>query len=151
MRLYVPAELLNEPLPAADPLNHPQLVALCEEVLRETQPPATTKDEVISFLERKSSSAPQMGHVARALGYSERGLRRSLERSGTTFRELTNEIRHQRAREMLATTARPIKTIADELGFDTPSNFSRSFKRLTGTSPSAFRRRAQHEPVVREE
>jgi AraC-like DNA-binding protein len=152
IRLYLPAQLLNTRLPAADPLNHPQLLALCEDALRETQPPATTKDEVMSFLERRAKSAPTMAHVARALGYSERGLRRSLERSGTTFRALTNEMRHQRARDMLATTTRPIKSIADERGFDTPSNFSRSFKRSTGTSPSTFRRRAQHAPpAVREE
>ncbi|MDX2032145.1 MAG: helix-turn-helix transcriptional regulator [Blastocatellia bacterium] len=55
------------------------------------------------------------------------------------FLKLTNEIRERRARGMLANTDIPIKTIARDLGFDTPSNFARSFKRWTGASPSAFR------------
>ncbi|NJK33418.1 MAG: AraC family transcriptional regulator [Deltaproteobacteria bacterium] len=43
----------------------------------------------------------------------------------------------------------PIKTIAHTLGFDTPSNFTRSFKHWTGTSPSAFRRHAHTDAAGR--
>ncbi|MDX2093065.1 MAG: helix-turn-helix domain-containing protein [Kofleriaceae bacterium] len=139
IRLFFPQALLTRSLPGADPLNHPRLVALCEEVARRTRVEPTLVSQVVSFLEREQNLALSISQVARALGYSERGLRRHLVRSGTTFRTLTNELRERRARELLYNPAIPIKTIAHELGFDTSSNFTRSFKRWTGHSPSAFR------------
>ncbi|UFP95179.1 AraC family transcriptional regulator [Gloeobacter morelensis] len=139
IRLFLADVLLTRALPGADPLNHPRLLALCEQVAERARVETTPFSEVTSFLQEGQNLALPISQVAAALGYSERSLRRHLERSGTTFRKLTSEIREQRARGMLANTAIPIKTIAHDLGFDTPSNFARSFKRWAGTSPSAFR------------
>jgi AraC-like DNA-binding protein len=139
IRLVLPEMLLPNNLPGADPLNHRRLMVLCEEVAARASGETTPLKQVATFLQDKRNLALPIAQVASALGYSERGLRRQLERSGTTFRTLTNDIRAQRARTMLANPAIPIKTIADDLGFDTPSNFARSFKRWTGASPSAFR------------
>ena len=140
IRLFLPEVLLSRPLPGADPLNHRRLLALCDEVARRESDATTHVGQVASFLQKGHNLTLAISDVAAALGYSERGLRRHLERAGTTYRTLTNEIRERRARAMLANQAIPIKTIADDLGFDTPSNFARSFKRWTGTSPAAFRR-----------
>lgn len=140
IRLFLPDALLTRALPGADPLNHRRLLALCDEVAQRENAATTPVGQVAAFLQNGQNLALPISEVAAALGYSERGLRRQLERAGTTFRELTNEIRERRARAMLANKAIPIKTIADDLGFDTPSNFARSFKRWTGTSPLAFRR-----------
>ena len=139
LRLFLADELLTRPLPGEDPLNHPRLLALCEQVAERARVETTPLGKVFSFLQEGQNLALPVSAVAAALGFSERGLRRSLERSGTTFRKLTNEIRERKALGMLANPAIPIKTIADDLGFDTPSNFAKSFKRWTGTSPSAFR------------
>ena len=139
IRLYLPEELLARTLPGADPLNHRRLSVLCEEVAERTRGQTTPLGQVVSFLEEKQNLALPLAQVAAELGYSERGLRRQLERSGTSFRTLTNKIRERRARAMLGNPAIPIKTIADDLGFDTPSNFARSFKRWTGIAPSDFR------------
>lgn len=35
----------------------------------------------------------------------------------------------------------PVKGVAATLGFESPSNFARSFKRWTGLTPNAFRER----------
>lgn len=145
IRLFFADTLLPQPLPGEDPLNHPRLVALCEHVTQRAVAATTPVGKVTSFLQEGRNFALPISAVAEALRYSERGLRRHLERSGTTFLKLTNEIREQRARGMLANTGIPIKTIAHDLGFDTPSNFARSFKRWTGTSPSAFRHAANTE------
>lgn len=149
VRLFLPDALLDRALPGADPLNHPRLLSLCEELAERMGVEPTLVGEVVSFLKQQKNLALPGSEVATALGYSERGLRRHLERAGTTLRKLTNEIRERRAQDMLANTAVPIKLIAHELGFDTPSNFTRSFKRWTGTSPSAFRRGARVEGLVR--
>jgi AraC-like DNA-binding protein len=140
VRLFLPELLLTKALPGGDPLNHPRLVALCEEAAQRARIEPTVVSEVVSFLEREQNLMQPLAHVATALGYSERGLRRHLERSGTSFRTLINDIRERKACQMLANTTIPIKTISHELGFDTPSNFTRSFKRWKGTSPSSFRR-----------
>lgn len=146
IRLFLPARLLSQALPGADPLNHRLLLSLCDEIAERERAEATRPGQVALFLQEAQNLTLSMSQVAAALGYSERGLRRHLERSGTTFRELRTQIREQRARSMLANTAMPIKAIAYELGFDTPSNFARSFIRWTGTSPSAFRLAASSSP-----
>lgn len=139
IRLFLPEVLLNRALPGADPLNHPRLLALCEELAQRESGAATKVGPLATFLQKGENLALPIAKVAAALGYSERGLRRHLERAGTSFRTLTNEIRERRARAMLANQAIPIKTIAHDLGFDSPSNFARTFKRWTGSPPSAFR------------
>jgi AraC-like DNA-binding protein len=138
-RLFFSARHLDLRLPAEDPINHAKLVSLCEGFAREAMAQATPVSQIKALLEKERYLDAPLAAVADALGYSERGLRRQLERSGTSFRKLMDEARAQRARDLLATTAMPIQAIAFELGFETASNFGRSFKRWTGTTPKDFR------------
>ncbi len=46
------------------------------------------------------------------------------------------------ARALLHVPGLPIKVIAARLGYDDPLYFSKSFKRITGESPTAYRDRA---------
>lgn len=73
--------------------------------------------------------------VARRIGQSERTLRRHLEREGRTFRALVDEVRRERARELIEERRLSHKEIAFLLGFSEPSAFSRAFKRWTGVAP----------------
>lgn len=47
----------------------------------------------------------------------------------------------ERAAALLANTAMPVKEVSFQVGFDDPSQFSRVFKRLNGSSPSEYRSR----------
>jgi AraC-like DNA-binding protein len=138
-RLIFSAEQLHRPLPAHDPVNHTRLTALCEAFAREAVIQARAVGQVLAYLEREKTLAASLSEVAQALGYSERSLRRQLERAGTSYRKLIDQARAQRARVLLGSTDQPIQTIAFDLGFDTASNFARSFKRWTGVTPKAFR------------
>jgi len=138
-RLFIHETLLNQPLPGADPISHPQLLALCDQFSARTDPEASPASEVLEFLERGDNLHASLSQAAAALGYSERGLRRRLEGAGTSFRKLSEHVRARRARELLTRTAQPIHVIAQGLGYDSASNFARGFKRWTGLSPSAFR------------
>jgi len=140
-RLYVSDGLLSQPLPGSDPINHARLTGICEKLASEAifEPPLVA--EVLALLEARDTVDVSVEDVARTLGYSERALRRQLARLGTSYREVLDGFRSRRGRELLASTALPIKAIAHELGFDSPSNFARSFKRWTGTTPKAFRER----------
>ena len=58
---------------------------------------------------------------------------------GTSPMAYLNELRMQRARELLDLTGRSVKEVAGEVGFEDPLYFSRAFKAITGQSPSAYR------------
>lgn len=138
-RIVFPAELLDEALPGADPINHRRLLEVCEKFAAEAGYDHTPACEVLAFLEKDGNIGASLTQAAAALGYSERSLRRQLEKMDTSYRRLCDQVREHRARDLLANTAQPIQTIAHDLGYDTPSNFARSFKRWTGASPRAFR------------
>lgn len=142
-RIIFPNDLLARPLPGDDPINHSRLLGLCEQFAAEMVFETTAETQVIALLDSTPSLALPLAEIAAELGYSERGLRRQLDRSGTSYRKLVDQIREQRARDLLAGSTQPIKAIAAVLGFESSSNFSRSFKRWTGLTPKAFRDRTQ--------
>ena len=76
--------------------------------------------------------------IARRLGISARTLRRHLEQENNTLRALVDDVRRERADELLA-AGTPIKEIAFALGFSEPSAFSRAYKRWTGHAPKIAR------------
>jgi len=138
-RLIFPSELLTHPLPGGDPINHQRLLQLCEKFAADAEYETTLASRVLSFLETDGNLGTSLSLAASKLGYSERSMRRQLERTGTSYRILTDQVRERRAKELLTGTARSIQDIAYYLGYEAPSNFARSFKRWTGTSPMEFR------------
>ena len=141
-QIVFPEDLLARPLPGADPINHARLLGLCEQFAEEMAFETTPVTQVMAILEDAQSLTVSLSDVAAALGYSDRGLRRQLERSGTSYRKLLDQVREQRARALLSAGTQPIKAIAGALGFESSSNFARSFKRWTGHTPKAFREQA---------
>jgi len=57
-----------------------------------------------------------------------------------TFVQFLNEYRVAHACDLISTQSNSIMDIAFECGFVNLSNFNRAFKKITGKSPSAFRR-----------
>ncbi|MEL7471642.1 MAG: AraC family transcriptional regulator, partial [Pseudomonadota bacterium] len=143
--IIFPEDLLDRSLPGADPINHARFLGLCEQFAAEMAFETTPVTQVMAILEGAQSLTVSLSDVAAELGYSERGLRRQLERSGTSYRKLVDQVREQRARNILSGSTQPIKAIAGVLGFESSSNFARSFKRWTGLTPKAFREQAQHQ------
>lgn len=142
-RIIVPADLLDEALPGSDPINHARLVLFCEQSSELVEDRTNPTVRVKAFLETQEHLNAPLASVARETGYSERGLRRQLEQAGTSFRALKDEMRRTHAEDLLLNTDCSIQSIAFDLGFDSASNFSRSFKRWTGYSPKNFRETAR--------
>jgi len=138
-RIVFAADLLPSPLPGTDPLNHRYLTSICERMVKQAGFENTLAHQVQEFLEEGSNLGASLAQTAGAFGLSERSLRRQLEQNGTSFRRLMRDARERYARKQLLTSDKSIQAIAFELGFDTASNFSRSFKQWTGVTPSAFR------------
>ncbi len=89
--------------------------------------------------------------LAEQLHVSSRTLHRQLQEEGASLVALKDESRKQRAMELLTRTGRPIKQVAQAVGFSNEKSFSRAFKSWTGQSPGTFREagpKVVHVPAV---
>lgn len=57
----------------------------------------------------------------------------------TTFFEFVNQYRVERSKEMLNNKFLRVTDVAFECGFNSPQSFNRTFKRMTGMSPTEYR------------
>lgn len=80
--------------------------------------------------------------VARSMRLSERSVQRYLQQDGTTYAEVLNGVRRQRAEAALRDTTASIAAVAHSLGYSDQSAFHRAFTRWTATTPGAFRKAA---------
>lgn len=58
---------------------------------------------------------------------------------GKSFPQLLNERRIEDAKRLLAQTDAPVRTVAEEVGFNSLATFNRVFKEISGTNPGAYR------------
>jgi len=92
------------------------------------------------LLERDFAIAHDVAHYAHALRYSSRTLARATHTAtGQTPKQAVQDRLTLEARRLLAHTNLPISTIAAQLGFRDPSNFSTFFIRQSEHTPTAFR------------
>ena len=80
--------------------------------------------------------------LAAWLNMSARTLHRQLQEEGASLQQLKDSVREQRARTLLLRTRKPLKQIANEVGFSNEKSFIRAFKTWTGQAPEAFRHNA---------
>jgi two-component system, response regulator YesN len=66
-------------------------------------------------------------------------------KSGFSFTSFQMEVRFQRARQLLEVPAVTIRSIALEVGYPNPANFSRLFKQKMGVPPRIYRK--NHGPM----
>lgn len=78
--------------------------------------------------------------LAKSVGLSVRTLhRRCLERLRTTPAKLIEKYRIEHARTLLETTTLPVKVLAAECGFGSPTHLTRAFEREIGMTPREYR------------
>jgi AraC-like DNA-binding protein len=68
-------------------------------------------------------------------------LKRKLAALGTSYSAILDETRRQRALLLLEDRGLPLAEIAGRLGYTELPNFTRAFRKWTGTTPAAYRRR----------
>ena len=69
--------------------------------------------------------------------------KRFRERVGQSMFEYLTALRMQRAREMLHRTTYSVYEVANRVGYDSDLAFTKTFKKITGTTPTRFRKAAQ--------
>lgn len=103
-------------------------------------------DRFKALVEQHSRQHWNMGDYARELGCTTRTLSRTTAQAlGMSPLEYVNRRLAADARRLLNFSNANVSQIAEELGFDDPSYFSRFYQRMTGRRPSAERQRGQLE------
>jgi AraC-like DNA-binding protein len=87
---------------------------------------------------------PSFEELAARLYMTTSTLRRRLEAGGTSYQNIKDEARRERAIEQLQLNRKSNAEIAEELGFGDPSTFYRAFRKWTGATPNAFRRQVRN-------
>jgi AraC-like DNA-binding protein len=78
--------------------------------------------------------------VAALLNTSARTLHRQLKEEGASLQGLKDEIRFERAKELLHRSGMPVKQVAAAAGFRNEKSFIRAFRAWTGSNPGAFKK-----------
>lgn len=139
-RIFMPKSLLSSPLRQSDSHLYEIIIkAASEELDRFGQlesPLTRIANAVATNLSHGECTLP---HISAKLGMSQRAVQRLLEKEGTSFRKLSEEIRRSAAERYLRGTDLPMKEIAYLIGFSELSTFSRAVKSWFGMSPRKFR------------
>ena len=86
--------------------------------------------------------------LAALLHTSARSLHRQLKDEGATLQALKDEVRRERAMDLLQRSSKPVKQVAEAAGFQNEKSFIRAFKGWTGMTPGEWRGRSEPaEPV----
>jgi AraC-like DNA-binding protein len=129
----------DKPLKTADLLSHRQVLNFLEYSRTRNRESAEIIESVERVLRQKISEQPHVGEIARELCMSERTLRRRLADCGVSFQAMLDQLRKNRALELLANPQLSVEQIAFAVGFTDPHNFRRAFRRWTGKTPGTLR------------
>ncbi|PDH28499.1 MAG: hypothetical protein CNE95_06460 [Puniceicoccaceae bacterium MED-G30] len=91
---------------------------------------------------KATNTIPSYLLMAEMNGISHRSLSRKLNKEGLNYRNLVLRTRIQLSKEYLKTGNEKIETIANQIGYPRCSSFVRSFQKLTGSTPTQYRKMA---------
>lgn len=100
-------------------------------------------EKINALLENPQNSSMSVTDLSKQVGLSLNYVSASFHRhTGRTLHQVIQEKRIERARQFLTDPSMPIKEIAILLGYADSQHFNHAFRRLVGTSPSAFRQQS---------
>jgi AraC-like DNA-binding protein len=139
-RAIFPASYLDKPLVMADPQAARLAREQCKRALGAVSGNASrcsrlvrdlVFDEVLGFSD--------MDDIAHKLNVSRRTLQRQLSDEGASFSGIIEELRQEKAVQLLRQNQLSIAAIAEYLGYTDAANFNRAFKRWKKQSASQYR------------
>lgn len=138
--MAIDAAVLDKPLPMAAPQVVEQIEERLEALRRRPVPGAGWGEYIAMLLREAQGRQVTLDEIARRMNISERTIDRHLKKETLQFRDLSQQVRFERARELLAQRGTSVARVAQQLGFTDSANFSRAFRRHAGKTPSAFQR-----------
>jgi len=141
--VLVDPEIASQPIVGADEA----LLHILEQHAQLLLEQSPGEDELYSRVEQAVAQSlhggqPRVTQVARGLGMGERTLQRRLSERGLTFNDVVDQVRERLARQNVARDGVTLTEVAFLLGYSESSAFIRAFRRWTGETPRAYRKRA---------
>lgn len=130
---------LEQPLPLADRVTHQAMAERCRKQNTEFTGREAWLGRIRQLLAAQLHAAPGLDGLAQQMNCSARTLRRHLHHVGCSYQELLDELRFERAKQLLGQVELPIYRIAEQLGFSETASFRHAFVRWSGVAPSQFR------------
>lgn len=129
---------LNESRPAGSPAICNALAAALKNYATQT-----TRESVLEAVANtvlaNLAQTPGLDEIAEQLHITSRTLHRTLQREGWSFNAIVEIHRRYVAHDLLTTGQLPVSEVAERLGYNEVSNFSRAFRRWYGVSPTDVR------------
>ncbi len=147
-RLVFPSEVFDRPIVHRSSAPMPSLNDIAADQLDRFERAYDRVNNLVDKLrdyvrQRLGASTVDQKTAARDLAMSTRTLHRKLQQNNRSFRDVTDEVRAQKARELLADPDYTIQQVAQALGYKQASSFHRAFKRWTNQTPGQARRELQ--------
>lgn len=125
----------------ANPLLAPLVDRYIKSMLGELPPAGSLVARLVELIDRRlENGPPTVAEVAAEVAMSPRSLQRQLRNEGTTLTGLIDGARRAKASALIEAGV-PIIEVTYLLGYADQAVFHRAFKRWTGDTPAAYRRR----------
>ncbi len=139
VRISLDAALLDTPLAMANPRAAKAAEDRCKAMLRQTYARRRWSEWCRMMVRESADSQPTLEQLAGFVNISARTLARYLDAEGTSFRDLSLQVRMESARRLLADGDLSVTQIAYRLGYSEVASFVRSFRAQTGRTPGSIR------------
>jgi len=147
LRIHLPQGLLQQPCLGADADACAQALRDCEHQLDRQQRGGSMSERIKLRLLRCEPPYPTLVELAAQENLSARTLIRHLHSEGTRYQVLLDDLRSEQATWLLLHSELSMERIAERLGYQDTSNFSRTFRRWHGCAPRDYRLRHQSQQV----
>jgi len=97
-------------------------------------------EKVRQLLRQDAATLRSADTLSERLNVSVRSLHRQLKEEGSSLQEIKDTVRRELALDLLLKTQRPLKQIAERVGFTNEKSFLRAFKGWTGQTPDVLRK-----------
>jgi len=138
-RIIFPLSQLDLPIRLADDFASRDAIARCEAELAQLGETSTLLVAIRRQIRNRDRGFLSLTELADLRGVSARTLKRRLEEHGTSFQEILDDLRRDRAIRLLELDGYSVDRVAEDLGYADTANFRRAFKRWMGATPSEWR------------
>lgn len=139
MEWHLPAAVLDQPCPGANPITAQVSQTLCKRMVSES----TAGSSLVRRIRMEYVNSPDhpttAEEMADKLHLSVRSMFRHLAAEGTSYQEIVDDMRRKLAMEYLRDTSLSTEEVGGRLGFSDASTFRRAFKRWSDMTPATYR------------
>lgn len=138
-RVLIPESTLNARIIYADPEAAEYHDKLCKRFLIKFESDELIIKQVKQVIRAMPFNRVTLERLAHELHMSPRSLRRHLHNVGVSYKTLFEAERKRQAMKQVQLGTIPLDKLAEDLGYQNASSFSRAFKRWFGSSPQQYK------------